>query len=173
MHDILDILKNIKKVYTQDMSVRLLTDFERVLDDLDLYVYANWENGELVEGPIENRHTVSSKFMWPKDEMPDPDGGKRLLDYGIKITYKEDILLKPRDIKDVSDFRPGTRKAKMDQHPVWIVDIIMPKKLISDFALNGDKDAEAEKNAIVQPEAQEPAPAPTPEGGDDDLGIEI
>ena len=173
MHDILDILKNIKKVYTQDMSVRLLTDFERVLDDLDLYVYANWENGELVEGPIENRHTVSSKFMWPKDEMPDPDGGKRLLDYGIKITYKEDILLKPRDIKDVSDFRPGTRKAKMDQHPVWIVDIIMPKKLISDFALNGDKDAEAEKNAIVQPEAQEPSPAPTPEGGDDDLGIEI
>ena len=44
MHDILDILKNIKKVYTQDMTVRLLTDFERVLDDLDLYVYANWEN---------------------------------------------------------------------------------------------------------------------------------
>ena len=174
MHDILDILKNIKNVYTQDMSVRLLTDFERVLDDLDLYVYANWENGELVEGPIEDRHTVSSKFMWPKDEMPDPDGGKRLLDYGIKITYKEDILLKPREIKDVSDFRPGTRKAKMDQYPIWIVDIIMPKKLISDFALNGDKDAEAEKNAIVQPEAQEPAPtpAPTPEGGDD-LGIEI
>ena len=51
----------------------------------------------------------------------------------------------------------------------------MPKKLISDFALKGDKDAEAEKNAIVQPEAQEPAPtpAPTPEGGGDDLGIEI
>ena len=105
--------------------------------------------------------------------MPDPDGGKRLLDYGIKITYKEDILLKPREIKDVSDFRPGTRKAKMDQYPIWIVNIIMPKKLISDFALNGDKDAEAEKNAIVQPEAQEPAPAPAPEGGGDDLGIEI
>ena len=173
MHDILDILKNIKNVYTQDMSVRLLTDFERVLDDLDLYVYANWENGELVEGPIEDRHTVSSKFMWPKDEMPDPDGGKRLLDYGIKITYKEDILLKPREIKDVSDFRPGTRKAKMDQYPIWIVDIIMPKKLISDFALNGDKDAEAEKTAIEQPAAQEPAPAPAPEGGGDDLGIEI
>ena len=54
-----------------------------------------------------------------------------------------------------------------------VVNIIMPKKLISDFALNGDKDAEAEKNAIVQPEAQEPAPAPAPEGGGDDLGIEI
>ena len=175
MHDILDILKNIKKVYTQDMSVRLLTDFERVLDDLDLYVYANWENGELVEGPIEDRHTVSAKFMCPKYQMPDPDVGKRLLDYGIKITFKEDILLKPREIKDVSDFRPGTRKAKMDQYPIWIVDIIMPKKLISDFALKGDKDAEAEKNAIVQPEAQEPAPTPatTPEGGGDDLGIEI
>jgi|TARA_A100001388_G_scaffold254403_1_gene218107 hypothetical protein len=176
MHDILDILKNIKKVYTQDMTVRLLTDFERVLDDLDLYVYANWENGELVEGPIEDRHTVSAKFMWPKDEMPDPDGGKRLLDYDIRVTYQEDILLKPREIKDVSDFRPGTRKAKMDQYPIWIVGITIPKKLISDFALKGDKDAEAEKNAIVQPDAEEKAPAQTPAPApaeEEDLGIEI
>tara|TARA_Y100001970_G_scaffold90489_2_gene114117 strand:- start:12381 stop:12908 length:528 start_codon:yes stop_codon:yes gene_type:complete len=175
MHDILNVLKNIKKVYTQDMTVRLLTDFERVLDDLDLYVYANWENGELVEGPYEERHTVGCKFMWPKDEMPDPDGGKRLLDYDIRVTYQEDILIKPREIKDVSDFRPGTRKAKMDRYPIWVVEIIMPKKLISDFALNGDKNAEAEKNAIVQPEAEEkaPTPSPTPAPAEDDLGIEI
>ena len=51
----------------------------------------------------------------------------------------------------------------------------MPKKLISDFALNGDKNAEAEKNAIVQPEAEEkaPTPSPTPAPAEDDLGIEI
>ena len=126
MHDILDILKNIKKVYTQDMTVRLLTDFERVLDDLDLYVYANWENGELVEGPIEDRHTVSAKFMWPKDEMPDPDGGKRLLDRGCKVTYKKDVLFKPRPIKKPDDYRPGTVKGKIDGHQNRI-----PAKVIS------------------------------------------
>ena len=65
------------------MSVRLLTDFERVLDDLDLYVYANWENGELVEGPIEDRHTVSAKFMWPKDQMPDPAALEGLQEEGL------------------------------------------------------------------------------------------
>ena len=56
------------------------------------------------------------------------------------------------------------------------VGITIPKKLISDFALKGDKDAEAEKNAIVQPDAEEKAPAQTPAPApaeEEDLGIEI
>jgi hypothetical protein len=38
----------------------------------------------------------------------------------------------PRKIKDPSDFRPGTKKGKIDAHPVWIVEITMPKKLMQD-----------------------------------------
>ena len=37
--------------------------------------------------------------MWPADKMPDPSGGKRLLDRGCKVTYAKDELLKPREIK--------------------------------------------------------------------------
>ena len=36
----------------------VLKDYERVLDELGLYVYDNWEDGELVEGPIIGRHFV-------------------------------------------------------------------------------------------------------------------
>ena len=130
MHDILDILKNIKNVYTQDMSVRLLTDFERVLDELDLYVYDNWETGELVEGPKMARHFITCSFMWPREKMPDPMGGKRLTDFGCKVFYKKDVYIFPRKILQQNDIRPGTKRGKLDQMPIWIVEIRMPKELI-------------------------------------------
>ena len=43
MEDIQDLVKNIDAVYSSDTSFQVLKDFERVLDQLDLYVYKNWE----------------------------------------------------------------------------------------------------------------------------------
>jgi hypothetical protein len=71
--------------------------------------------------------------MWPIDKMPDPAGGKRLLDKGCKVTYKKDELLKPRQIKSPADYRPGTTKGKIDAHPIWVVEIMMPKQLIGNM----------------------------------------
>ena len=56
MRDVLDIISNIESIYESDTALSVLKDFERVLDELDLYVYANWEDGELVEGPMITRH---------------------------------------------------------------------------------------------------------------------
>ena len=52
MQDIYDIVKNIEGIYDSNTSFQVLKDFERVLDELDIYVYANWQDGELAEGPI-------------------------------------------------------------------------------------------------------------------------
>jgi hypothetical protein len=71
--------------------------------------------------------------MWPEDQMPDPSGGKRLLDRGCKVTYKKDVLFKPRPIKKPDDYRPGTVKGKIDGHDIWVVEIRMPKELIANF----------------------------------------
>jgi hypothetical protein len=38
----------------------------------------------------------------------------------------------PRKIKDPGDFRPGTKKGKIDEYPIWTVEITMPKKLMQD-----------------------------------------
>lgn len=73
--------------------------------------------------------------MWPKNKAPDPMGGKRLVDYGCRVIYIKEKILMPRKIKDPNDFRPGTRKGKIDAHPVWIVKIVMPKKLMQDVAI--------------------------------------
>jgi hypothetical protein len=133
MADIKDIIQNIEQIYGSNNSLNLLKDFERVIDELDTYVYDNWIDGELVEGPKETRYYVQCTFMWPEDKMPEPTGGKRLLDYGCRVEFAEDVMSKVRKIKKPEDIRPGTRKGKIDHEPVWLVRITMPKKLMADI----------------------------------------
>jgi hypothetical protein len=133
MHDIVDIIKNLQTLTATDSTFKILKDYERVIDELDLYVYKNWIDGELLAGPEVNRYTVTCKWMWPKEDMPDPSGAERLLEYGCKVTYEKSHIMIPRKIHDPSDFRPGTKKGKIDSHPIWIVEISMPKKLMQDI----------------------------------------
>jgi hypothetical protein len=133
MHDIVDVIKNIQTLAADDSAFKILKDFERVIDELDLYVFDNWENGELLKGPDVSRYFVSCKFMWPRKDMPDPSGAERLLDYGCQVKYQKSSVLVPRKVFKPADFRPGTKKGKIDPHPIWIVEIIMPKKLMQDI----------------------------------------
>ena len=65
--------------------------------------------------------------------MPEPKGGQRLLDYGCKVQIGESQIAKVRKIKTPDDIRPGTRKGKIDYEDIWMIKIIMPKKLMSDI----------------------------------------
>ena len=155
MHDIYDIIKNVESIYESNTSFQVLKDYERVLDELNIYVYKNWQDGELAEGPKIDRHWVTAKFFWPREKMPDPMGGKVLLDYDCKIKYHKTHLLKPRKIRAPEDIRPGTKKGKLDRHPIWIVEIMMPKKLLADmYGAYADM-----KDMIAEP-AQAPQAAP-------------
>ena len=87
----------------------------------------------------DSRHFVTCSFMWPADKMPNPAGGKRLLDKGCKVTYQKDELFKPREIKSPEDYRPGTTKGKIDAHDIWVVEIKMPKELIGNFKHGKDE----------------------------------
>jgi hypothetical protein len=133
MQDVLDIIKNVESIYDSNTSFQVLKDFERVLDELDIYVYANWKDGEIATGPNIERHWVTCSFMWDYEKMPDPMGGKRLLDYDCKVKYSKSHLIVPRKIEKEDDIRPGTKKGKLDRKPIWIVEIQMPKKLIADI----------------------------------------
>ena len=133
MQDVLDIIKNVESIYDSNTSFQVLKDFERVLDELDIYVYKNWKDGEIAEGPKIERHWVTCSFFWDAENMPDPMGGKRLLDYDCKVTYKKSHIVEPRKIEKQDDIRPGTKKGKLDRRPIWMVEIQMPKKLIADI----------------------------------------
>lgn len=133
MADIKDIIGNIEQIYGSNNSLSLLKDFERVIDELDVYVFDNWLDGELVDGPRESRYFVECTFMWLKDNMPDPAGAKRLSEYGCKVKVAESQIAQVRKIKSPDDIRPGTRKGKIDYKDVWVFKISMPKKLMSDI----------------------------------------
>jgi len=130
MLDILEVINNTESIYSSNSALAVLKDFERVIDQLDVYVYENWEKGELVKGPIVERHWVTAEFMWRRQDMPNPIGAKRLQDFGCRLKYKESALLTPRIVKDPSDFREGTKKGKIERIPVWVVEIRMPKRLM-------------------------------------------
>jgi hypothetical protein len=131
--DYWQVADNIRDIYMSDGSITTLLDFERVLDEVDLYAFNNWELGELVAGPDIGKYRVTCTFMWPLDLMPDPRGGRRLLPFDCVVEYQKKEIQIPRKISDPSDFRPGTTKAKLTTKEVWLVSITMPKALMNDI----------------------------------------
>jgi len=128
------IFKNTKDIYMSDGSISTLLDFERVLDELDLYAFQNWSLGELVEGPTLNRYSTGCIFMWPHNLMPDPRGGKRLLPFGCTVAYKKSTIKTPIEIKTEDDFITGTKYPKMTKKNIWLVEIVIPKELMQDIS---------------------------------------
>jgi len=131
--DYWQVAQNIQDIYLSEGSLLTLLDFERVLDELDLYAFRNWAIGELVSGPDIGKYRVTCIFMWPEKLMPDPRGGRRLLPFDCEVKYKRVNMQVPMKIEDPSDYRPGTKKARLIEKKVWLVQISMPKALMSDI----------------------------------------
>jgi hypothetical protein len=166
MKDILDVIKNVDTIYNSNSSLAVLKDFERVLDEMDVYVYDNWLDGELASGPKIERHWVTCEFMWPTKKMPDPDGARRLMEIGCRVKYTKTEIIEPRKIRSPQDFRPGTKKGKLESRPIWIVRIMMPKKLVFDiFNSYMDRIREERKGDGPEKSKLPPGGAPPAPGG--------
>jgi hypothetical protein len=131
--DYWQVADNIRDIYMSEGSLTTLLDFERVLDEVDIYAFKNWEIGELVDGPEIGKYRVTCTFMWPLKMMPDPRGGRRLLAFDCDVEYQRKEIKIPIKITDPSDYRPGTKKAKLVTKDVWLVTITMPKALMNDI----------------------------------------
>jgi len=131
--DYVSIIDTVKGIFTSDGSMSTLLDFERVLDESDLYAYRNWELGELVQGPTVKRYSVNCIFMWPYDLMPNPKGARRLVAIGCKVKFAKSKIEVPVEVKDYEDYVSGTRYPKMKPKQVWFVYIEIPKELLDDI----------------------------------------
>ena len=131
--DYWQVADNIRDIYMSEGSLTTLLDFERVLDEVDIYAFRNWDIGELVDGPEIGKYRVTCTFMWPLKMMPDPRGGRRLLAFDCEVEYQRKEIKIPIKITDPSDYRPGTKKAKLTTRDVWLVTITMPKALMNDI----------------------------------------
>jgi hypothetical protein len=131
--DYWQISQNIQDIYLSEGSLLTLLDFERVMDELDVFAFKNWAIGELVSGPDIGKYRVTCIFMWPENLMPDPRGGRRLLPFDCEVKYKRTTMKIPIKIEDPSDYKPGTHKARITEKKVWLVEITIPKSLMSDI----------------------------------------
>jgi len=127
------IIDSIKGIFTSDASLSTLLDFERVLDEADMYAHQNWDLGELVDGPKIKKYTVACIFMYPAKLMPDPRAGKRIIKLGCTVHFKKTKIKIPIKIDSPDDYKAGTHYPKMIEREVWLVRIEIPKQLMNDI----------------------------------------
>lgn len=139
-----DALENVKEIFMSDSALATLLDFERVIDELDVYAFKNWKLGELVVGPVYEKYFITCTWMYPFKMMPDPRGGEQLLNYNCQVTFKKDRLEFPVKPRSPKDFKPGTKVAKTKKVPIWLVTITIPKDLMTEIQ-KGSVEVENEK----------------------------
>lgn len=128
-----DVRNVLNRISSDQTLMSMLLEFERTLDNVDVYAYQNWDSGEIVEGPEVSKYWFTVTLMYPYKMMPDPDGALRLQKYGCKVTYTEDIFKVPVVITDRSDYEdPSLKTAKIKKHKVWLVKIVMPRRFIDE-----------------------------------------
>ena len=131
--DFISIVDTIKNIYMSDGAMNTLLDFERVLDEADVYAFRNWINGELVQGPEIGRYSCTCTFMWPYALMPDPTATIRLANVGCNVKMLKSQLEVPIAVTSYEDFQSGSRYPKMKERQVWFMQIEIPFELMDDI----------------------------------------
>lgn len=139
MVQITDIRDTIESIYEGNTALDMLLEFEGILDNLHMYAYKNWINGEVVDGPHISRYWVEVTLMYPEKLMPDPEGSLRLTKHGCYVYYQKEDFIVSVDIKTPDDLEQddkGERKPKKIKKPVWLVKIVMPRHFVDEFNSN-------------------------------------
>jgi len=131
--DFVSVVSTVKGIMTSDGAMSVLLDYERVLDEADVYAFKNWLLGELVQGPDIGKYDVTCTFMWPYKLMPDPRAIKRLLAIGCKAKVAKSHIKVPVEVKGYDDFVQGTMYPKGVKKTIWFVQITIPLELMDDI----------------------------------------
>jgi len=127
-----DIKATLVRISKGDSILDTLMEFERTLDTAEVFAYQNWMLGEIVDGPHIDRYWYRVTLMYPLAKMPDPDGGLRLTKLGAKVNFRKSIFKRPVKVHGPQDWRnASTKKAKIAEHPVWLISIDLPIKYIN------------------------------------------
>lgn len=138
MIDIDTIYTTLDDAYGSENVLDILIEFERALDTLDIYVYKNWEKGEIVEGPEISRYWITLTLMYPHKLMPDPDGAMRLIDHGCKVWMGQDEFKYVTKVKGPESYETdedGELTPKIAKTKVWLVKISMPRHFVDEIAV--------------------------------------
>lgn len=121
-----------KRLTDSNSLTDVLIQMEDFMDSLDIYVFKNWFEGEIVDGPEIRRYWVAMTLKYAYEEMPDPAGAERLMRHGVKVSYRKAKEEEAVEIKSPDDLQPN-RKPKMVEKDVWLVGIQIPRRFIEEL----------------------------------------
>ncbi len=126
--------RHAKRLHKHTNLTDILIQIEDFFDGLDLYVFANWFKGEIHKGPEIRRYWVDITLLYPYEDMPDPQGGIRLLKHGAKVAFRKELREKALEIESQEDYRAERRgKPQIAEEPVWLVEVSIPRKFIEEL----------------------------------------
>lgn len=162
-----------KRLSDSDSLTDVLIQMEDFMDSLDLYVFKNWFEGEIVQGPDIRRYWVSMILKYPYEEMPDPAGAERLIKHGVKVVYRRSSQEEPVDVETPDDLL-SNNKPRMELKKIWLIEIQIPRRFIeelddSDLELHADDElVDVEDVSDARDENIDDTEAFTKDGNTDD-----
>jgi hypothetical protein len=111
---------DLEKINDSPHLLDILIQMEDVLDSLDIYVFAHWMKGEIVEGPVVRRYWFDFTLRYDIKKMPDPRGAMRLLKHGVRVDYNK-VTVQADD------------GSEPDEATHWEVKVSVPKRLVADM----------------------------------------
>jgi len=159
--------ETIQRLFDNEGLRSILLNIEEYFDNMDLYVFENWIDGEIVDGPIVSKYWVEMTLKYSKDRLPDPRGTCLFLNQGTKIEFRKDIEYIPVEIpQDQNDLMPNG-KPKLRKEPVVLIKFTIPRKLVDPDSVVEynilDKELDMDIPDQEQPDMSEVSDAPVPD----------
>lgn len=147
------------KLSDSESLIDVLIQMENFIDNLDIYAFKNWFEGEVIDGPIIKKYWVGMILLYDYNKMPDPEGAIVLEKHGAKLSYSlrnientditKNSILMP-DLQSLTDLESqqrvyGNMSIESDKYKepktkkVWIIEILIPRIFIDELnSLNND-----------------------------------
>lgn len=117
---------NLRRIYAHSNLLDVLVEIEKVLDNLDIYVFDGWESAEIIAGPEFRRYWVDVALMF--ESRPDTKCLNRLIQHGIGVKKK---MLKKKTAKVDDKGKQSTELKK-----VFVIILNVPRHLLSDLSID-------------------------------------
>ena len=177
----MDSSGTIQSLYDQDGLLDILLGVEEYFDNMDIYAYKNWIEGEVVEGPVLSKYWCEVTLKFNHSTFPDPEAVKILEEQGTIVSVKKDWEIHPiqhprsnADMDSITGNVVGQSNPKDEKEPIILFKFKIPRRLIdpesldeykletSTFNMNMDDGTESDS---TEPQVQS-------EGQDDDLDFD-
>ena len=126
-----DVRGTVQKLFDDSGLMDILLGVEEYFDNADLYVFDNWIDGEIVEGPVVSKYWVEVTLKYDMGKMPDPRGAYLFENQGTKIMVRQDVeRVIPKYAKDMDDLDIESGKVKEEKVPVILIKFVIPRRLV-------------------------------------------